>query len=101
MTETRHSAQPTVRRWLLGVALRSHREQRHLTIIAVAAAMRWSVSKQSRIEASFHWVDEHDVAALARHYELPETEIAALAALAVISGKVEWWDSYRDVFSGP
>ncbi|WP_342746943.1 helix-turn-helix transcriptional regulator [Streptomyces aidingensis] len=87
-----------MRRRRLGSALRGFRNACGMSIDSAAAAMRWNVSKLSRIENAKAHLPIKDVALLLRQYDVTDPDvIAALEALSKDANKTGWWSTYGDV----
>ncbi|MCX5192794.1 helix-turn-helix domain-containing protein [Streptomyces sp. NBC_00249] len=85
---------------VLGQALRGHREDRGLTLREVAAVIRSSVSKVSRLERGESPPKARDVHDLIRHYGLDQEEIRTIERLLEFAQDCEWYEQYSDVTPG-
>lgn len=94
------AANPTMRRRLLGIELRSLRERAGATAEGTAERMGWHPSKMTRIEAGRSGLRAHEVRALLSLYGVTdETAISALEGLAREGKRRTWWQPYNDVLS--
>jgi len=92
---------PTVLRILLGTQLRRLREERGITALEAARAIRGSESKISRIELGRTSVREVDIIDLLSLYGI--TDIAEREELLTLAGQANqpgWWHQYQDVLPG-
>lgn len=91
---------PTVRRRRLAAELRRLRDRSQLTIDDVAAKLKCSASKISRIETGHTGASPKDVRELLRLYGVPDDELEALVQLAREASRKGWWHAYQEVFTG-
>ena len=92
------SAGPVVPRLVLGVRLRTLRDERRISRSAAGDAIRASRSKISRLEAGRHRFKPRDVADLLTLYGVTdEAERATLLALAEEANSPAWWQHFNDV----
>ncbi|MEU8777610.1 helix-turn-helix transcriptional regulator [Streptomyces sp. NPDC048606] len=85
---------------VLGQALRGHREDRGLTLRQVAAVIRGSVSKVSRLERGESPPKARDVHDLVHHYGLDAEERRTIERLLEFAQDREWYEQYSDVTPG-
>jgi transcriptional regulator with XRE-family HTH domain len=91
---------PALQRRRLRSELRKAREAAGYTQTEVAAAMDWSASKLTRIEAGQVTVSTTDLRALLAHYGINDrTEIERLEEIARASRERSWWSGYRELVS--
>jgi transcriptional regulator with XRE-family HTH domain len=89
---------PALQRRRLRNELRKAREAAGYTQADVAAAMDWSPSKLTRIEAGQVAVSTTDLRALLAYYRVNEkSEIERLEGIARASRERSWWSGYRDL----
>jgi hypothetical protein len=95
-------AGPMIRRWELGNALRRIREERHMTIAEVTAAMKerygssFSTTKLSRMETARRGVIPRDVHDLCVLYEVSAQERERLLELAKSAREQDEWSADTD-----
>src|SRR5438552_12054654 len=90
---------PTVRRRRLAAELREIRESKGKSGDAVAAALRWSPSKNSRYELARTGLKPQEVARLLDYYEITGSRRELLLALAEDAARKGWWEEYTDSLS--
>lgn len=89
---------PTVRRRLLGSQLRKLREERGITRLEAAKAIRGSESKISRLELGRVKFKEVDVRDLLSCFGVVDPDSReAILALARDANAPGWWHSYNDI----
>jgi transcriptional regulator with XRE-family HTH domain len=93
------TGQPSVRRRLLGAALRKYRENVGYGIEEAARVLDCDRSKISRIETGQRGITAQRLRELLTEYGVPAPEQEALVALAYYGHEGGWWRSYRDVLS--
>lgn len=98
--DTTVSESTSVRRRLVGAALRHHRENVNLTLSDAAAILECDKSKISRIETGHRGIRLRELRELLTEYGTSEEEQDALAPLAGGAGQHGWWDDYTDILSG-
>jgi transcriptional regulator with XRE-family HTH domain len=86
-----------VRRRLVGGALRRYRENVGYTLEDAARVLECDRSKISRIETGQRGIRPKELRELLAEYGVPDSEQAALAALARRGGQRGWWDDYANV----
>ena len=91
---------PPVRRRLVGMALRRHRENRGFTLEDAARVLECDRSKISRIETGQRGIRARDLRDLIAEYDIGEQERAILAAIATPRSASGWWQRYEDVLAG-
>jgi transcriptional regulator with XRE-family HTH domain len=76
--------------------LKALREQKRMSVAAVAGAMDWSVSKLTRIEKGDVSIQPLEVRALLGHYQVTdENVLAEFSRLARTSRTRQWYSSHR------
>jgi transcriptional regulator with XRE-family HTH domain len=95
------TAEPPVRRRLVGGALRRYRENLGYTLEDVARVLECDRSKVSRIETGQRGIRPKELRELLGEYGVPASEQAALTAIASRGGQRGWWQPYRDILPGP
>ena len=90
---------PTLRRRQLGMELRRLREQAGVTIDHVAARLKCSASKISRIETGQTGVTPRDVRNILEIYGLDQVMIDNLVEIAEQAREKGWWQLYGDVLT--
>src|SRR5580698_8468464 len=88
-----------VRRRLLGSALRKYREDLGFTLDQAALILECDRSKISRIETGQRGIRPKELRELLTEYGVPESEQAALVAIASRDGQRGWWHPYADILS--
>ena len=94
------AGEPPVRRRLVGGALRRHRENAGYTLEDAAGVLECDRSKISRIETGQRGVRAKELRELLTEYGVPDSEQAALVAIASRGGQRGWWHPYADVLPG-
>ncbi len=89
-----------MRRRLVGGALRRHRENAGYTLEDAARVLECDRSKISRIETGQRGVRAKELRELLAEYGVPDSEQAALVAIASRGGQRGWWHPYADVLPG-
>ena len=95
---------PSVRRRLVGGALRRYRENLGYTLDDVARVLECDRSKISRIETGQRGIRGKELRELFAEYGIGEQQQEVLAALAAIADPRAargWWRPYADVVPGP
>jgi transcriptional regulator with XRE-family HTH domain len=95
------TTEPPVRRRLVGGALRRYRENTGYTLEDAARVLECDRSKISRIETGQRGIRPKELRELLAEYGVPDSEQAALVALASRGGHDGWWQPYADVLPGP
>jgi transcriptional regulator with XRE-family HTH domain len=95
------TAEPPVRRRLVGGALRRYRETMGYALEDAARVLECDRSKISRIETGQRGIRPKELRELLAEYGVPDREQAALVAIASRAGQHGWWQSYADVLPGP
>jgi transcriptional regulator with XRE-family HTH domain len=90
---------PPVRRRLLGAALRRYRENLGYGLDEAARILECDRSKISRIETGQRGIRAKELRELLAEYGVPDTEQAALLAIAHRGRQLGWWQDYQDVLS--
>src|SRR5439155_18729993 len=90
----------SLRRRRLGNALRDLRENHHIQISEIAAALDWSTSKVSRIETAQISISSHDLAALLGYYRLTDDKRHEIEQLAEAASEHEWLGPFASVLRG-
>ncbi|MFF5230467.1 helix-turn-helix domain-containing protein [Dactylosporangium sp. NPDC000521] len=91
---------PTLLRRQLGAELRRLREAARKTAAEVAAELKWSESKVSRIETANSSIRNPDLTKLFDLYQTAEAERTRITALATQSRQRAWWEAYGDALLG-
>ena len=94
------SGEPPVRRRLVGGALRRYRENVGYTLQDAARVLECDRSKISRIETGQRGIRPKELRELLAEYGVPDSEQAALVAIASRGGQRGWWHPYADVLPG-
>jgi transcriptional regulator with XRE-family HTH domain len=94
------TGEPPVRRRIVGGALRRHRENAGYTLEDAARVLECDRSKISRIETGQRGIRGKELRELLTEYGVPDSEQAALVAIASRSGQRGWWHPYADVLPG-
>jgi transcriptional regulator with XRE-family HTH domain len=95
------TAEPPVRRRLVGSALRRYRENVGYALDDAAKVLECDRSKISRIETGQRGIRPKELRELLTEYGVPEADQAALVTLARRTGQHGWWDEYTDVLAEP
>jgi transcriptional regulator with XRE-family HTH domain len=90
---------PPTRRRLLGTALRRYREDLGYGLDEAARILECDRSKISRIETGQRGIRAKELRELLTEYGVPESEQAALLAVAHRGRQHGWWENYPDVLS--
>lgn len=90
---------PPVRRRLLGAALRRYRENLGYALDEAAGILECDRSKISRIETGQRGISAKELRELLTEYGVPDSEQAALIAVAHRGRQHGWWQDYADVLS--
>src|ERR1700719_2104107 len=90
---------PPVRRRLVGGALRRYRENVGYALEDAARVLECDRSKISRIETGQRGIRPKELRELLTEYSVPESEQAALVAIASRGGRRDWWHPYADILS--
>jgi transcriptional regulator with XRE-family HTH domain len=90
---------PPVRRRLLGAALRRYRENLGYGLDEAARILECDRSKISRIETGQRGIRAKELRELLAEYGVPDSEQAALLAIAHRGRQHGWWQDYQDVLS--
>src|ERR1700690_848621 len=90
---------PPVRRRLLRAALRRHRESAGLGLDDAARILECDRSKISRIETGQRGIRPKELRELLTEYGVPESDQAALMAIASRGGQRGWGHPYAGNFS--
>ena len=85
---------PSVRRQLVGGALRRYREDLGCTLADAARALNCDPSKISRIETGQRGLRAAELSTLLNEYGADEDTRAALMAIASPGGSVGWWSDH-------
>jgi len=93
------TANPPVRRRLLGAALRRYRENLGYGLDEAAQILECDRSKISRIETGQRGIRAKELRELLTEYGVPDDEQAALLAVAHRGRQHGWWQDYPDVLS--
>jgi transcriptional regulator with XRE-family HTH domain len=91
---------PSVRRRLLGSALRRHREALGYHLDDAAAILACDRSKISRIESGQRGVRATDLRHLLTEYRVGDQEQRTLEGIAYSDGARGWWQPYADALPG-
>jgi len=89
-----------VRRRLVGGALRRYRENVGYALEDAARVLECDRSKISRIETGQRGIRPKELRELLAEYGVPDSEQAALLAIASRGGPPGWWHPYADVLPG-
>jgi transcriptional regulator with XRE-family HTH domain len=90
-----------VRRRLVGSALRRYRENVGYALEDAARVLECDRSKISRIETGQRGIRPKELRELLTEYGVPESEQAALVAIASRGGQRGWWHAYAGSLSEP
>jgi transcriptional regulator with XRE-family HTH domain len=93
------TGEPTVRRRLVGGALRRYRENMGYALEDAARVLDCDRSKISRIETGQRGIRTKELHELLAEYGVPDREQAALAAIAGRGGRQAWWHPFAGRFS--
>ena len=93
------TGEPPVRRRLVGGALRRYREHVGYALEDAARVLECDRSKISRIETGQRGIRPKELRELLTEYGVPESEQAALLAIAGRGGQRGWWHPYTGSFS--
>jgi transcriptional regulator with XRE-family HTH domain len=93
------TGEPPVRRRLVGGALRRYREHVGYALEDAARVLECDRSKISRIETGQRGIRPKELRELLAEYGVPESEQAALVAIASRGGQRDWWHPYVGSFS--
>jgi transcriptional regulator with XRE-family HTH domain len=93
------TGEPPVRRRLVGSALRRYRENVGYTLEDAARVLECDRSKISRIETGQRGIRPKELRELLAEYGVPESDQAALVAIASRGGQRGWWHPYAGSFS--
>jgi transcriptional regulator with XRE-family HTH domain len=92
---------PTVRQRELGIRLRALRNERGMTVEAVAEKLLCSATKISRLETAARRPSLRDVRDLCALYEVDEPTSAEFMSLAREAREQGWWTEYEDLGLDP
>ena len=93
------TGEPPVRRRLVGGALRRYREHVGYALEDAARVLECDRSKISRIETGQRGIRPKELRELLAEYGVPESDQAALVAIASRGGQRGWWHPYTGSFS--
>ena len=93
------TGEPPVRRRLVGGALRRYRENVGYALEDAARVLECDRSKISRIETGQRGIRPKELRELLTEYGVPESEQAALVAIASRGGQRGWWHAYAGSLS--
>jgi transcriptional regulator with XRE-family HTH domain len=93
------TGEPPVRRRLVGGALRRYREHVGYALEDAARVLECDRSKISRIETGQRGIRPKELRELLTEYGVPESEQAALVAIASRGGQRGWWHAYAGSLS--
>jgi len=93
------TGEPPVRRRLVGGALRRYREHVGYALEDAARVLECDRSKISRIETGQRGIRPKELRELLTEYGVPESEQAALLAIAGRGGQRGWWHAYAGSLS--
>jgi transcriptional regulator with XRE-family HTH domain len=93
------TGEPPVRRRLVGSALRRYRENVGYALEDAARVLECDRSKISRIETGQRGIRPKELRELLTEYGVPESDQAALMAIASRGGQRGWWHPYAGSFS--
>ena len=91
------TAEPSVRRRLVGTALRRYRENVGYALEDAAKVLECDRSKISRVETGQRGIRPKELRELLSEYGVSEKEQEALVGLARRTGQHGWWERYADV----
>ncbi|MEV0582938.1 helix-turn-helix transcriptional regulator [Nonomuraea sp. NPDC050310] len=95
----REQISPTVRRLRLGQELKLLRERQMINAKTLAAALKWSASKVSRIEAAKTLPSPEDIKALGAYLGVDQDKIDELLVLLKEADRRGWWEYYENALS--
>jgi transcriptional regulator with XRE-family HTH domain len=96
------SSNPTIRQRELGLRLRELRNERGLTVEAVAGQLLCSATKISRLETGSRRASQRDVRDLCQLYDINDPgQREYLMSLAKQSRESGWWNQYDDLSLDP
>jgi transcriptional regulator with XRE-family HTH domain len=93
------TGEPPVRRRLVGGALRRYRENMGYALEDAARVLECDRSKISRIETGQRGIRVKELRELLAEYGVPDSEQAALTAIASRGGQRAWWHPFASNFS--
>src|ERR1700678_710649 len=93
------TGEPSVRRRLVGTALRRYRENVGYALDDAAKVLECDRSKISRVETGQRGIRPKELRELLTDYGVPESDQAALVAIASRGGQRGWWHPYAGSFS--
>jgi len=93
------TGEPPVRRRLIGGALRRYREHVGYALEDAARVLECDRSKISRIETGQRGIRPKELRELLTEYGVPESDQAALVAIASRGSQRGWWHPYAGSFS--
>jgi transcriptional regulator with XRE-family HTH domain len=93
------TGEPSVRRRLVGGALRRYRENVGYALEDAARVLECDRSKISRIETGQRGIRPKELRELMTEYGVPASEQLALIAIASRGGQHTWWHPYADILS--
>ena len=82
---------------MVGAALRKYRENLDTALEDAARLLDCDRSKVSRIETGHRGIRPRELRELLTEYGVPDSEQAALVAIARRGGQRGWWDAYSHV----
>ncbi len=91
------TGEPPVRRRLVGGALRRYRENAGYVLEDAARMLECDRSKISRIETGQRGIRPKELRELLTEYGVPDSEQAALLAIASRGGQRDWWHPYAGI----
>jgi transcriptional regulator with XRE-family HTH domain len=91
------TGEPSVRRRLVGTALRRYRENVGYALDDAAKVLECDRSKISRIETGQRGIRPKELRELLTDYGVPENEQDALVGLCRRSGQRGWWEHYAGI----
>jgi transcriptional regulator with XRE-family HTH domain len=91
------TAEPSVRRRLVGTALRRYRENVGYALDDAAKVLECDRSKISRVETGQRGIRPKELRELLTDYGVPESEQEALVGLCRRSGQRGWWEHYAGI----
>ncbi|MFI6816793.1 helix-turn-helix domain-containing protein [Nonomuraea sp. NPDC050328] len=95
----REQISPTVRRLRLGQELKLLRERQMINAKTLAAALKWSASKVSRIEAAKNLPSPEDIMAFGAYLGLDQEKVDELLVLLKEADRRGWWESYENALA--
>ncbi|MGD0608059.1 MAG: helix-turn-helix transcriptional regulator, partial [Streptosporangiaceae bacterium] len=93
------TGEPPVRRRLVGGALRRYRENMGYALEDAARVLECDRSKISRIETGQRGIRAKELRELLTEYGVPDSEQAAMTAIASRDGRPGWWQPFAGSFS--